>query len=164
MSKPSSLVKWVATAIAAPIIVALAIYWGQHLIDKSSKPAPQPAPQPEIVSINGRVIDPAASKLIDNAVVQLEVQATREQQQTDSEGRFAFSIQGFDPRLAATLSIKAPGYRLWSSNAVLAELGQMQDCNLTPETPSPAPPPAHGAVIGKYVVRPDVHKLIAPAH
>ena len=64
-----------------------------------------------MIPIAGRVVDAVGTKAIENAVVKLSVGEIHEDENTDTEGRYAFSLKGFDPQTAASMTIAAPGYK-----------------------------------------------------
>src|SRR5215467_4389891 len=79
----------------------------------------RPVSKPTIISIGGRVFDETSKRLLENVLVRLHVGTQEEQQNTDSEGRYAFSLEGFDPRIAGTIDFAASGYQPRSYNRPL---------------------------------------------
>jgi hypothetical protein len=150
----SSVAKWIG-GILATVISGLLLFLGEQYIANRLKSQGQEQQQPaqnqtkggaQIVTIDGRVVDTSGTKLIDNAEVQLLVASTQEKQQTDSEGRYAFSLVGFDPEMAGSMSIDAPGYKQLRLNLFLSELGKQKVYRL-----EPIPPQAGGAGVGGVV-------------
>lgn len=160
---------WILGILSAVIIgVAVPVV----LKRVNNNPAPKPAP--EIISISGRVFDRNARRLIENALVRLQVGAQKDQQNTDSEGRYAFSLADFDPRTAGSMLIEAAGYQPLTHNLSLQQMSDMQDQYLdaviSQPTATPPPPPVGGGPvtihpgIATYVKRPDFRQLVAVKH
>jgi hypothetical protein len=152
----SSVAKWIG-GILATVISGLLLFLGEQYIANRLKSQGQELQPPaqnqtkdkggvQIVTIDGRVVDTSGTKLIDNAEVQLLVASTQEKQQTDSEGRYAFSLVGFDPEMAGSMSIDAPGYKQLRLNLFLSELGKQKEHRL-----EPIPPQGGGAGVGGVV-------------
>jgi len=196
----SSFLKWIG-GILATVISGLLLFWGQQRL---WPPTPQPKPAPDqrgakqvktkqpqhIFTIDGRVLDTFGAKVIENAWVRLDILSTSEKQQADSEGRYAFSVEGFDPGLAGSISIDAPGYEQLRINLSLSDLSRQKEQRLKPEkdrfgrvvAPGGAEADkaigsiagggkgaAIGALVGagnqpkpQYVIRPELRKLVAP--
>ena len=150
----SSFVKWVG-GILATVISGVLLFLAQQYFTNPHKQQAQGTQQPsqnptpakvKIVTIDGRVVDTSGTKLIDNAEVQLLVASSQERQQTDSEGRYAFSLVGFDPEMAGSMSIDAPGYKQLRLNLFLSELGKQKEYRL-----EPIPPQGGGAGVGGVI-------------
>jgi hypothetical protein len=120
------------------VIPAVLIYWlTQGLPDWFSK---KPADPVATQSIDGRVIDGAAQRLLAGAAVLLELGGVTTSDTTDSLGRYLFVAKAVPPA-AAVLTVRAAGYRLYSLNlAIKSDL--TQDIALEPEPPPAQPPPA----------------------
>ena len=166
-SSGNSFKTWILGILGA-VITAVLIFWLEQWI---TKPPTPPQPVHTIVSLNGRVIDRAANLLLQNAMVRLHVESLQEEQSTDSEGRYAFSLEDFDPRISGSMQIEAAGYKPLSVNSSLQEMSSMQDQlldPLNPVHPADGNTPAHpiaarpvGAPVGKYLVRPDIKRVSA---
>ncbi|HEX9224777.1 MAG TPA: hypothetical protein VF860_15710 [Candidatus Acidoferrales bacterium] len=151
----SSFVKWIGGILAA-VITGLVLFVGQQYLTNHKWPwtkgqTTQTTKAAKIIPVDGRVVDSTRTKLIDNALVRMQVSSNHEEQQTDSEGRYAFSFDGFDPEFSASMSIDAPGYKQLRLNLPLSKLRQMKEQRLEPETPPPHPVgggAAPGPVIG----------------
>lgn len=164
-SSGTSFKGWILGILGA-VITAVIIFWVQQQL--SQKPAPPP-PAHSIVSVNGRVFDRGAKRLLENAVVRLHLASLQEEQRTDSEGRYAFSVEDFDLRQSGSMQIEAAGYKPLTFNLSLQEMSAMQDQFL--DVLNPAPPTGAGvavdgsvgggksAVIGKYVARTDIKRM-----
>jgi hypothetical protein len=136
----------------------------------NSEPAQKPAAH-TVISISGRVFDRNTKQLMENAQVRLHVGPQQDQQATDSDGRYAFSLMDFDPRMAGSMLIEATGYRPLTHNLSLQQMSEMQDQYLVavatqPPTTTPPGPPGRGAVIvhpglTMYLKRPDIRQLTA---
>ena len=147
----SSFVKWIGGILAA-VITGLVLFVGQQYLTNHKWPwtkgqTTQTTKAAKIIPVDGRVVDSTRTKLIDNALVRMQVSSNHEEQQTDSEGRYAFSFDGFDPEFSASMSIDAPGYKQLRLNLPLSKLRQMKEQRLEPEPPPPQPPRATGATI-----------------
>lgn len=160
MAEDSSLRSGFIKGVGA-VVAALVIFAGEQYIqhrywpDKPPEPQPnipQPVPAASIIPIDGRVIDTQGTKVIENALVDLSVNGMHQQQNTDSEGRYAFSLQGFDEKLAASMSVKAPGYKDETVNLLLSAMAENKELRL--EALAPPPGTGTGAVIGSKWVRP----------
>ncbi len=139
----SSFVKWIGGILAA-VITGLVLFVGQQYLTNHKWPwtkgqTTQTTKAAKIIPVDGRVVDSTRTKLIDNALVRMQVSSNHEEQQTDSEGRYAFSFDGFDPEFSASMSIDAPGYKQLRLNLPLSKLRQMKEQRLEPETPPPHP-------------------------
>jgi hypothetical protein len=99
-------------------------------------PTNNPPTAPRNIPIAGRVVDAAGTRLIENAAVHLIVGLSHEDQNTDSEGRYAFSLQGFDRNTAASMSIIAQGYKPLSVNFLLNARAEDQDLKLEAQDPT----------------------------
>jgi hypothetical protein len=165
-SSDNSLKTW-ALGIIGTVLAAVLIF---VIEQKLTVQPPQPK-QPTIVSVNGQVFDGGAKRLLENAVVRLHVSSFNGEQSTDSEGRYAFSLEDFDPRLSGTLQVEAAGYQALTYNLTLQQMSTMQDLNLV--AVGPAPPTgvtipgvvtSHPALASHYVPRIDVKRISALAH
>jgi hypothetical protein len=160
---------WILGILSA-VIIGVAV----PVVVKRLNNNPAPKPAPEIISISGRVFDRNARRLIEDALVRLQVGAQKDQQNTDSEGRYAFSLADFDPRTAGSMLIEAAGYQPLTHNLSLQQMSDMQDQYLDavisqPTATNPPPPVGGGPVkvhpgIATYVKRPDFRQLIAVKH
>ena len=130
------------------ILVALVIFAGEQYIQHRFWP-PNP-PAHEVIPIDGRVVDVAGTRVIENAVVEISIGDIHENQNTDSDGRYAFSLEGFDPQAAASMTIDAQGYKHYSANQLLSRLEEDKEQKLEAQ---PAPP-GHGlgATVGAVYV------------
>jgi hypothetical protein len=165
-SSGSSFKTWILGILGAVITAVLIFYLEQWI----TKP-PTQAPTHSFVYINGRVIDRTANRLLQSAIVQLRVETFNESQSTDSEGRYAFTVEDFDPQLSGSMQIEASGYKPLSLNLSLQEMSAIQDQLLDAQNPAattgssatqnPAAGGAKGAVVGKYMVRPDFKRISA---
>src|SRR5512133_202195 len=127
-------------------------YWQDKPPSNPDHPPVQP-PAAETIPIAGRVVDAGGTKAITNATVQLTIGQIHEDQNTDSEGRYAFSLQGFDKNTAASMSIDAQGYKRLSMNLLLTAMAEDKELKL--EADAPAAPPGHagiGAIVGATYV------------
>jgi hypothetical protein len=167
-SSGNSFKTWILGILGAVITAVLIFYVEQWI----TKPPPPPPPTHSFVSVNGRVIDRAANRLLQNAIVRLRVETFNENQSTDSDGRYAFTLEDFDPKLSGSMQIEASGYKPLSLNLSLQEMSAMQDQFLDAQIPAPptgvttsnpAAVAAKGAVVGKYMVRPDIRRISALA-
>jgi hypothetical protein len=162
---------WAMGIIGAVLTTVLGFVIEQKL---TNKPPDKPTPAPvEIVSVNGRVFDSAAKRLLENVAVHVHVSTYDQEQNTDSEGRYAFSLEGFDPRLSGSMQVEAAGYKSLTYNLPLQQMSAMQDVYL--ELTGPAPPTGLGAAAGSvvishapvethYVARMDAKRISAAAH
>ena len=165
----SSFVKWIGGILAA-VITGLVLFAVEQRIQTnkwpwSSAPTP-PIPKAKIIPVDGRVVDSTRTKLIDNALVRMQVASNQEEQQTDSAGRYAFSFEGFDPEFSASMSIDAPGYKQLRLNLPLSKLRQLKEQRLEPQPPPPHP--VGGGPPGKsipanytYIMRADLKRILA---
>jgi hypothetical protein len=155
MAKESSLGNAFLKGLGA-LVAGLLLFAGEQYIQHhyfADKPQGQPPP-PEIIPVAGRVVDAAGTKAIENAVVQLTIGQIHEDQNTDSEGRYAFSLQGFDRKTAASMTIDAQGYKHLSMNLLLSMMGDDKELKLVANT---ATAPGHagiGAIVGATWVGP----------
>jgi hypothetical protein len=164
-SSGTSFKGWILGILGA-VITAVLIFWAEQQL--TQKPAP-PLPSHTFVSINGRVIDRAANRLLQNALVELSGKSLKEEQSTDSEGRYAFTLEDFDPRMSGSMMIQAAGYKPLTLNLSLQEMSAIQDQFLDAQPPAPptgvvaapntAAAPSKGALVGKYMVRPDIKRV-----
>ena len=114
MSETFEYKKW-AMGIVGAVITAIAIWWIE-------KPVVKPLPAAPVV-VEGRVIDAVQEKLIPNAKVSLNAGAYSTSQETDSDGRYGFSVEGVEPTASSTMEIEAAGYEPRKLNETLAEFG-----------------------------------------
>ena len=129
---------------------------GQNFAGNQSQPPAagdkQPQTPPDVlIPIDGRVIDTAGTRVIENASVDLAIGVMHENQSTDSDGRYAFSLEGFDPQTAASMTISAPGYKPLTANLLLSKMEEAKELKLE----ALPPPPGHGglgAVVGAVYV------------
>ena len=155
MSSASSFKNW-ALGIIGAVLAAVLIF----VIERKLTPR-----EPLIVSVNGQVFDSAAKRLLENVIVRLHVSSFNDEQKTDSLGRYAFSIEGFDPRLTGSMQVEAPGYKSLTYNLSLKQMSEMQDIYI--DSLGPAPPTglgtvtSHPAVATRYVARLDVRRIAA---
>ena len=151
----SGFIKGVGALLAA-LVLFVSEQYIQHRYwpDKPQQETnvPQPPVAPAIIPIDGRVVDTLGTKTIANALVDLSVNGMHQQQNTDSEGRYAFSLQGFDRNLAASMSVKAPGYKDESVNLLLSAMAENKELRL--EALAPPPGTGTGAVVGSKWVGP----------
>jgi hypothetical protein len=160
---------WILGILSA-VIIGVTVPLVLRRLNRDS--APKPAPT--IISVSGRVFDRSARRLIENALVRLQVGTQNDQQNTDSEGRYAFSLADFDPRTAGSMLIEAAGYQPLTHNLSLQQMSDMQDQYLdaviSQPTPTNPPPPTGGGPvtvhpgIATYVKRPDFRQLTASKH
>ncbi len=94
MSSASSFKNW-ALGIIGTVLTAVLIFVIEQKL--TEKPTEKPA-ETTIVSVNGQVFDSAAKRLLENVNVRLHVSSFNDEQKTDSFGRYAFSLEGFDPK------------------------------------------------------------------
>ena len=148
------------------LVAALVLFAGEQYIqhrywpDKPAQPPQSPGnqfqtPAAELIPIDGRVIDASGTRVIENASVDLAIGTIHESQSTDSDGRYAFSVQGFAPQTAASMTIEAPGYKRFTANRLLSKLEEEKELKLEAQ-PSGAPP-GHGglgAIVGAVYVGP----------
>jgi len=166
MSSASSFKNWALGIIGTVLTAVLIFVIEQKLTEK--KP-PEGPTETTIVSINGQVFDNGAKRLLENVIVRLHVSSFNDEQKTDSFGRYAFSLEGFDPRLSGSMRIEAPGYKPLSYNLSLKQMSEMQDLYL--DSLGPAPPTGVGAAVDstvtshpaatRYVARVDVKRIAA---
>ena len=154
MSSASSFKNWVLGIIGAVLTTVLVFVIEQKLTEKPK----------DIVSVNGQVFDSAAKRLLENVIVRLHVSSFKEEQKTDSLGRYAFSIEGFDPRLTGSMQIEAPGYKPLTYNLSLKQMSELQDLYI--DSLGPAPPTGLGTVTShpaatRYVARIDAKRIAA---
>lgn len=86
--------------------------------------------QSAIIPIDGRVVDTLGTKVIENAIVDISINGLHENQNTDSDGRYAFSLQGFDPNTAASMTVKAQGYKDETVNLLLSAMEEDKELKL----------------------------------
>lgn len=137
----SSIVKG-AGALVAALVLFVAEQYIQHRYWPDSK-------SPAVIAIDGRVIDALGTRVIENAVVDLEINGLHQDQNTDSDGRYAFSLQGFDPNTAASMSVKARGYKDATVNLLLSAMEEDKELKL-----EAAPAPGGGGAGPSPTVRP----------
>jgi hypothetical protein len=155
---------WVFGIIGSVITAVLIFVITHQLVDRPKERT--------IVSVNGQVFDNAARRLLENVVVHLHVTSFNEEQRTDSFGRYAFSLEGFDPALSGSMHIEAPGYKPVTYNLSLKRMSEMQDLYL--DALGPAPPTGLGATAdgsvtshpaaSHYVARIDAKRISALIH
>jgi hypothetical protein len=156
------------------ILVPVAIFAIEQWITKPPTPTP---PTAAIISLNGQVIDRSANRLLEGVAVQVKVSTYWQQQTTDSLGRYAFSIEGFDPRLSGSIQASAPGYKPVIYNESLQEMTTLQSLDLD-ALPEPTPEPSHSKpaplpgkpaitshpLTARYVPRLDAQRFTAQVH
>jgi hypothetical protein len=152
----SSLVKGIGGVLAALLIFA-----GEQYIQHRFWPD-KPAQETKVIPIDGRVIDAAGTRVIENASVELAIGPIHESETTDSEGRYAFSLEGFDPQTAASMSIEAQGYKRFTANLLLSSLEDDKEQKLEAQN-QPDPPTGLGARVGAVYVGPGGGQAKAPA-
>jgi hypothetical protein len=81
-------------------------------------------------------------------VVNLSVGEIHEDENTDTEGRYAFSLKGFDPQTAASMTIAAPGYKPLSMNLLLNMMADDKELKLVAEQQTAPVNPGIGAIVG----------------
>jgi hypothetical protein len=167
----SSLVKGIGGILAALLIFAGEQYIQHHFWpDKPPQQAQGPDGDqhqspllPEVIPIDGRVIDAGGTRVIENASVELAIGPIHESESTDTEGRYAFSLQGFDPQTAASMTIEASGYKRFTANLLLSSLEQDKEQKLEAQAPTA---PGHlgiGAVVRSVYVGPGDGQAKVPA-
>lgn len=160
-SSRGSIKNWILGIVGSVITAVLIFVITQSLTKKTPN-------SPTIVSVNGRVFDNVAKRLLENVVVSLHISSFNEEQSTDSLGRYAFSLEGFDPRLSGSMHVTAPGYKPLTYNLSLQQMSETQDLYLDPL--GPAPPTGVGAVTShpvattRYVARIDPKRISALVH
>src|SRR5215470_6903406 len=98
------------------IFIAVAIFVCEQVITKYwFKPRTPPPPPPSAIVVDGQVLD-NNRQLLQNVTVRLHIQNVDEAQESDSQGRFKFSVEGFKPTDVGTVSAEAPGYKRASLN------------------------------------------------
>jgi hypothetical protein len=175
-SSGSSLKNWILGILGSVLTAVLILVITPYITKKQGQgPAPGSGPKPvTIVSVNGQVFDNAAKRLLENVVVGLHVESLNEEQRTDSLGRYAFSVEGFDPRLSGSIHVQAPGYKPLTYNLSLKEMSDMRDLYLDPAAPAPptgvaATPDAkavisHAVPANRYIARIDPKRISALLH
>jgi len=152
----SGFIKGVGALLAALVLFVAEQYIQHHYWPdtppQNADKQPPPAP-PAIIPIEGRVVDVLGTKVIENAMVDLSVNGLHQDQNTDSEGRYAFSLQGFDGNMAASMSVKAPGYKDETVNLLLSAMSENKELRLEALAPPPGGP-GIGAVVGRKWVGP----------
>ena len=150
----SSIVKGIGALVAACLLFVAEQYI-QHRYWPDNPPAgggnstPVPAPVAAIIPIDGRVVDALGTRVIENAVVDLSINGLHEDQNTDSDGRYAFSLQGFDPNTAASMSVKAQGYKDATVNLLLSAMEADKELKLEALAQATG---GHGAAIAAPVL------------
>jgi hypothetical protein len=157
MSSASSFKNWSLGIIGAVLTTVLVFAIEQKLTEKK-----------EIVSVNGQVFD-SGKRLLENVTVRLHVSSVNEEQKTDYLGRYAFSIEGFDPRLTGSMQLEAAGFTARTYNLTLQQMSAMQDLYL--DSLGPAPPTGLGGAVDgtvtshpaatRYVARIDAKRIAA---
>ena len=177
MAKESSLGSSFLKGLGA-LVAGLLLFAGEQYIQHHYFADKPPAPQ--IIPVAGRVVDAAGTKAIENAAVQLTIGQIHEDQNTDSEGRYAFSLQGFDRNAAASMSIDAQGYKHLSMNLLLSAMTDDKELKLEANAPAAPGHAGIGAIVGatwvgpghggaatappamvKYVRRTDLRQIVA---
>ncbi|HZR64598.1 MAG TPA: hypothetical protein VFA85_05575 [Terriglobales bacterium] len=152
----SAFVKGVGAVVAA-LVLFVAEQYIQHRywtdnqpqsVDNGSHQNQSPPPVPAIIPIDGRVVDTLGTKVIDNALIDLNINGMHEQQNTDSEGRYAFSLRGFDPSTAASMTIKAQGYKDATVNLLLSAMQEDKELKLEALVAPPVLGHSIGAIVG----------------
>jgi len=157
MAEESTLGKSFLRGVGA-LAAALVLFAGEQFIqhhywpDKTAPPSPgndnhEPAAR-AMIPIAGRVVDAVGTKAIENAVVKLSVGEIHEDENTDTEGRYAFSLKGFDPQTAASMTIAAPGYKPLSMNLLLKMMADDKELKLVAEQQTAPVSPGIGAIVG----------------
>lgn len=171
-SSGSSLKNWALGIIGAVVTAVLIFVIEQKLTVQTDKPNQQQTEKPQepsIVSVNGQVFDNAAKRLLENVIVRVHISSFNEQQKTDSLGRYAFSVEGFDPRLAGSMQVEAAGFKTLTYNLSLQQMSAMQDLYLDAIGPAPptgvgvAPVTSHPAA-AHYVARIDAKRISTLTH
>lgn len=154
-----------ALGIIGTVLTAVLIF---VIEQKLTKPTEKPT-ETMIVSVSGQVFDNGAKRLLENVIVRLHVSSFNDEQKTDSFGRYAFSLEGFDPRLSGSMRIEAPGYKPLTYNLSLKQMSEMQDLYL--DSVGLAPPGGLGGAVDgtvtshplttRYVARMDVKRIAA---
>jgi hypothetical protein len=158
---------WALGIVGAVLTTVLVFVIEQKLTVKPTDKSP--VTPTEIVSLNGRVYDNAAKRLLENVAVHVHVSTYDQEQNTDSEGRYAFSLEGFDPRLSGSMRVEAAGYKTLTYNLPLKQMSEMQDVYLEAIGPAPPTGVGNGGVISHiplethYVARADAKRISAAA-
>jgi len=166
-SSGTSLKNWALGIIGTVLTAVLIFLIEQKLTEK--KPTERPT-ETTIVSVNGQVFDNGAKRLLENVIVRLHVSSFNDEQKTDSFGRYAFSLEGFAPRLSGSMQVEAPGYKPLTYNLSLKQMSEMQDLYL--DSVGLAPPgglggavdgtvTSHPALATRYVARIDAKRIAA---
>ena len=154
-SSGTSFRNW-ALGIIGTVLTAVLIF---VIEQKLTKPTEKPT-ETMIVSVSGQVFDNGAKRLLENVIVRLHVSSLNEEQKTDSFGRYAFSLEGFDPKLSGSMRIEAPGYKPLTYNLSLKQMSEMQDSYL--DSLGPAPPTGSvGSVDGIVISHPITTRYVA---
>lgn len=148
----SAIVKGVGALLAALVLFVVEQYiqhryWPDNSSSASS--AKNSDPISAIIPIDGRIVDALGTKVIENAVVDISINGLHESQDTDSDGRYAFSLEGFDPNTAASMTIKAQGYKDATVNLLLSAMEEEKELKL-----DALAPPGHGGAVGATYVGP----------
>lgn len=85
--------------------------------------------------------------------MELAIGDVHQNQNTDSLGRYPFSLKGFDPETVALMTIDAPGYKRFTANVLLSKLEADKEQRLEAQVP-PNPPKGLGAIVGAVDVGP----------
>ena len=85
--------------------------------------------------------------------MELAIGDIHENQNTDSQGRYAFSLRAFDPETVALMTIDAPGYKHFTANVRLSKLKEDKEQKLEAQM-QPSPPKGLGAIVGGVHVGP----------
>jgi hypothetical protein len=116
-SKFGALLTWVG-GILASIIAGVVIYYATRT------PTPPPPPPPTQVGIDGFVLDVASQKPIADAIVTADLGNNLGSQHTDSEGRYAFSVDSTTPAAQSiNLDVLAGGYVHYTNTVPIAATG-----------------------------------------
>ena len=151
MAKVSSLGSSFLKGLGA-LVAGLLLFAGEQYIQHHYFEDKPPAPQ--TIPVAGRVVDAAGAKAIVDAVVKLTIGQIHEDQNTDSEGRYAFSLQGFDRNTATSMSIDAQGYKHLSMNLLLSAMTDDKELKLEANAPTAPGHAGIGAIVGATWVGP----------
>ena len=129
----------ITTALLLAIIPAVAIYWLTQGLPAwlSKTPATNPT---QSQSVDGRVMDASAKRLLSGAAVLLELAGVTNSDTTDSEGRFLFVMTRAATPVAALLTVHAQGYQPYTLNIDLNAPELVQDIELQPQPEPPQSP------------------------
>jgi hypothetical protein len=144
-SMGSAFVKGLGALVAA-LFLFVAEQYIQHRYWPDNPASSAPIP------IDGRVIDASGTTVITNAIVDLSINGLHEDQNTDSDGRYAFSLEGFDPNTAASMTVKAAGYKDVSVNLLLSAMEEDKELKLEALATAPTLGHSVGAAAGAHPV------------